>query len=68
MLGRLEGCWCTSGGVRQQVATPLLRLHVEESLPGRPSHPQVLLRARPTVSADDLASYEKFTSEFGEEG
>ncbi|PSC75535.1 SUPPRESSOR OF K(+) TRANSPORT GROWTH DEFECT 1 [Micractinium conductrix] len=29
---------------------------------------QVLLRARPTVSADDLASYEKFTSEFGEEG
>lgn len=30
--------------------------------------PQVLLRARPTVSADDLAIYEKFTSEFGEEG
>lgn len=27
-----------------------------------------LQRARPTVSADDLAVYEKFTSEFGEEG
>jgi SpoVK/Ycf46/Vps4 family AAA+-type ATPase len=27
-----------------------------------------LHRARPTVSPDDLASYEKFTSEFGEEG
>lgn len=29
---------------------------------------KVLLRARPTVSAKDLESYEKFTSEFGEEG
>ncbi|KDD74938.1 AAA+ ATPase [Helicosporidium sp. ATCC 50920] len=29
---------------------------------------RVLLRARPTVSPDDLAIYEKFTSEFGEEG
>lgn len=29
---------------------------------------QVLLRARPTVSSSDLAVYEKFTSEFGEEG
>lgn len=29
---------------------------------------KVLLRARPTVSAADLEIYEKFTSEFGEEG
>lgn len=29
---------------------------------------KVLLRARPTVSPSDLAVYEKFTSEFGEEG
>jgi len=29
---------------------------------------KVLLRARPTVSAADLAVYVKFTSEFGEEG
>ncbi|KAL4428167.1 hypothetical protein ABPG75_002256 [Micractinium tetrahymenae] len=29
---------------------------------------KVLLRARPTVSPSDLAIYEKFTSEFGEEG
>ncbi|CAG9467278.1 unnamed protein product [Pedinophyceae sp. YPF-701] len=29
---------------------------------------RVLTRARPTVSADDLESYEKFTREFGEEG
>jgi vacuolar protein-sorting-associated protein 4 len=29
---------------------------------------KVLLRARPTVSATDLEIYEKFTSEFGEEG
>jgi SpoVK/Ycf46/Vps4 family AAA+-type ATPase len=29
--------------------------------------PQVLLRARPTVSPKDLAQYEKFTDEFGEE-
>ena len=28
----------------------------------------VLLRARPTVSTKDLAIYENFTSEFGEEG
>lgn len=27
-----------------------------------------LHRARPTVSSDDLELYEKFTSEFGEEG
>lgn len=29
---------------------------------------KVLLRARPTVSKSDLGIYEKFTSEFGEEG
>jgi vacuolar protein-sorting-associated protein 4 len=27
-----------------------------------------MYRARPTVSPDDLAAYEKFTAEFGEEG
>ncbi|KAK2076201.1 Protein SUPPRESSOR OF K(+) TRANSPORT GROWTH DEFT 1 [Prototheca wickerhamii] len=29
---------------------------------------KVFLRARPTVSQDDLASYQRFTEEFGEEG
>ena len=29
---------------------------------------KVLLRARPTVSKDDLQVFTKFTSEFGEEG
>ncbi|KAL6779965.1 VPS4 [Auxenochlorella protothecoides x Auxenochlorella symbiontica] len=29
---------------------------------------KVLLRARPTVSQDDLETYKKFTTEFGEEG
>ncbi len=29
---------------------------------------QSLLRARPTVSPDEMKSYEKFTAEFGEEG
>lgn len=28
---------------------------------------KVIMRARPTVSKDDLAIFEKFTSEFGEE-
>lgn len=38
--------------------------------PAPPSHPhpQSLLRARPTVSPDEMKSYEKFTAEFGEEG
>ena len=42
--------------------------------PTRPQNPsldqtakQVLVRARPTVSPGDLAQYEKFTDEFGEE-
>lgn len=29
---------------------------------------KALLRARPTVSEDDLVMYSKFTSEFGEDG
>lgn len=47
--------WCSCFGSVSMCAPLLLAL-------------QSLLRARPTVSPDEMKSYEKFTAEFGEEG
>ena len=44
---------------RAQVQPPVITMRDFE---------KVLLRARPTVSTKDLAVFEEFTKEFGEEG
>lgn len=49
----------TDNGLSDKVKLPDLVLNDFE---------KVMLRARPTVSKDDLNVFTKFTSEFGEEG